>query len=145
MTKQFIALRAFIVNQENKVLLVREADSYKDGVNTGKYDVIGGRLDVGEVWRDGLLREIKEETGLEVLIDRPFYVDEWRPVVREQQWHIVGTFFVCFANTSAVKLSEDHDAYEWIDATNYTEWELMGVLPGAFEAFNRLNVSHPDS
>jgi 8-oxo-dGTP diphosphatase len=133
--KLFVALRAFVVNGKGQVLIVRESGDYEDGTNNGKWDVVGGRLDPGEQWQQGLLREAKEETGLDVEVGQPFYVDEWRPVVRDEQWHIVGTFFVCKALGDEVTLSQDHDKFEWIDPKNYELFNLMGVLPGAFDSF----------
>src|SRR3989344_8134095 len=112
--KLFVATKAFIVNDKGKVLLVRESSKYKDGSNAGKLDIVGGRVEPGQRFDDSLKREVKEETGLEVKIGKPFFVNEWRPVVRGEQWQIVGIFFACTTTTDTVTLSQDHDAYEWI-------------------------------
>ena len=90
--KLFVATKAFIVN-DGKVLLVRESNKYKDGANEGRYDVVGGRVNPEQRFDDGLIREINEETGLNVKIGKPFFVNEWRPVVRGEKWQIVGVFF----------------------------------------------------
>ncbi|MFH0905110.1 MAG: hypothetical protein V1826_00080, partial [bacterium] len=79
----------------------------------------------------------KEETGLTVKIGRPFFVNEWRPVVRGEQWQIVGTFFGCEADSSQVALSEDHDAFEWIDPREYQNYNLIPNLLPAVEAYLR--------
>ncbi len=78
--KFFIATKAFIV-RDRKVLIVRESSKYQDGTNAAKYDVVGGRLTPGERFDESLRREVKEETGLEVKIGKPFFVNEWRSVV----------------------------------------------------------------
>ena len=59
----WVATKAFLV-YEGKVLILQEADKYKDGTNSGKYDVVGGRVEPGQKFDKSLLREIKEETGL---------------------------------------------------------------------------------
>jgi ADP-ribose pyrophosphatase YjhB (NUDIX family) len=132
--KLFLATKAFI-EHDGKVLVVRESKKYADGTNAGKYDVIGGRLAPGERFDDALIREIQEETGLAVFINKPFFVNEWRPHVRGEQWQVVGIFFSCTAGSEHVKLSGDHDEYKWIDPANYAQENLIENLHPAFEAY----------
>ncbi len=133
-TKLFAATKAFI-NYKGKVLIVREASKYSDGTNIGRYDAVGGRIEPGQKFDESLLREIKEETGLSVKLGRPFYVGEWRPQVRGEQWQIVGTFFECFAKTDKVKLGEDHDDYLWINPKKYKKYNLIPNLIPAFKSY----------
>ena len=132
--KLFIATKAF-VSHGGKILILRESSKYDEGTNAGRYDIVGGRLKPGERFDESLLREIKEETGLEVKIGRPFFVNEWRPVVKEEPWQIVGMFFECFADSPAAILGTDHDAYEWIDPKDYKNYNLIPNLHAAFEAY----------
>lgn len=53
---------ALVVDDEGRVLLARRAGE----PDAGKWDLPGGFLDEGEHPRDGLVRELREETGLEV-------------------------------------------------------------------------------
>ena len=89
----------------------------------------------GQNFKESLLREVKEETGLKVEIGKPFFVNEWQPVVRGEQWQIVGIFFKCKSDSEKVILSEDHDKFEWIDPKKYLEYNLIPNLNAAFEAF----------
>jgi 8-oxo-dGTP diphosphatase len=132
--KLFCATKAFIIF-DGKVLIIRESVKYKDGANFGKYDVVGGRIKPGQRFDESLLREIKEETSLNVKIGDPFFVGEWRPKVDGENWQIVGTFFRCDANTSLVKLSKDHDNFEWINPKDYKKYNIIENLYPAFEAF----------
>lgn len=120
---------------EGKVLILRESSKYIDGANVGKYDVVGGRIKPGQRFDESLLREVKEETGLEVRIGRPFFVNEWRPVVKDEPWQIVGTFFECFSDTDKVILSEDHEDFQWIDPRDYKKYNLIENLIPAFESY----------
>jgi 8-oxo-dGTP diphosphatase len=135
--KIFVATKAFVM-YEGKVLLLRESGEYTDGTNAGCYDVVGGRVEPGQRFDDSLLREIKEETGLEVKIGRPFFVNEWRPVVRDEKWQVVGTFFECFATSSKVTLSVDHDHYEWIDPKDYLKHNIVENLKPVFDSYLEL-------
>ncbi|MFA5010081.1 MAG: NUDIX domain-containing protein [Patescibacteria group bacterium] len=139
--KIFVATKAFIVFN-GKVLILRESTKYEDGSNVARFDVPGGRLKPGQRFDESLLREIMEETGLTVKIGKPFFVNEWRPVVRGEQWQIVGTFFECETNSDRVVLSEDHDAFEWIDPKEFQNYNLIPNLLPAFEAFlgNKIKI-----
>lgn len=86
--KLFVATKAFIL-YDGKVLLLKESSKYQDGTNAERFDIVGGRVEPGQRFDESLLREIKEETGLDVEIGRPFFVNEWRPIVRGEQWQIV--------------------------------------------------------
>lgn len=133
-TKLFVATKAFIIH-DNKVLILRESKKYEDGTKAGKFDVVGGRLKPGEHFAESLIREIKEETGLDVEIGKPFFVNEWRPVVKGEQWQIVGTFFECSTKSNHVNLSKDHDKFLWIDPKEYSNYPLIENLKPAFEAY----------
>ncbi|MEK7615643.1 MAG: NUDIX hydrolase [Patescibacteria group bacterium] len=132
--KLFVATKGFI-NYKGKVLIVRESVKYKDATNVAKFDIVGGRMEVGQRFDESLLREVKEETGLEVKIGKPFFVNEWRPVVRGEQWQIVGIFFECTTASETVTLSQDHDKFEWIDPKKYQDYPVIENLYPAFEAY----------
>lgn len=130
----FVAIKAFITHQ-GKVLVLRESPKNPTGTNPNKYDVVGGRMNPGEHFLDCLKREIMEETGLTVEIKNPFFTNEWRPVVKNEQWQIIGIFFKCTSEIDNVRLSHEHDDFKWIDPTTYREADLIENLHPAFEAF----------
>lgn len=134
--KLFVATKAFIFHQ-GKVLILRESSKYSDGANSGKYDVVGGRVTPGQRFDESLKREVREETGLDVDIMEPFFVNEWRPLVRNEQWQIVGIFFKCIAKSGDVILSQDHDHFMWIHPAEYKKYDLIENLFPAFEAYLR--------
>ena len=96
---------------------------------------MGGRSTPGERFDDSLLREIREETGLSASIGNAFHIDEWRPVVRDEHWHVVGTYIECHVMTDTVKLSVDHDEYIWIDPKNHQDYPLIESIHKAFESY----------
>lgn len=53
-----VSAKGLILDEEKRFLLCRESD--------GRWDLPGGGLDHGEDPRQGIIREIKEEMGLEV-------------------------------------------------------------------------------
>lgn len=133
---QRIALKAVVVDDKGRALLLREATAYDEGSQAGYYGLPGGRLEPGEAWQDGLRREVAEETGLEVDILQPIYVGEWRPVIRGVQNQIVATFLICRAkDSSVVQLSDEHDAYEWATADSWASYELMAPDDDVLRAY----------
>jgi 8-oxo-dGTP diphosphatase len=117
---QRIAMKALIV-RDGKVLLLREAATYDEGTQRGRYHLPGGRVEVGEPFDVALRREVKEETGLEVEIDKPVYVGEWHPVIRGEENQIIAVFFLCTPTTHDITLSSEHDRYVWADPASYEE------------------------
>lgn len=132
--KLFIATKAIIVC-DGKVLLLRESGSYVDGTNAGRYDVPGGRLKPGERFDEALKREVKEETGLDIIVGNPVAVNEWRPEVRGEVWQIVGVFFECQTQSADVQLSEDHDDFVWINPAEHASHPMIDNLRSVFASY----------
>jgi 8-oxo-dGTP pyrophosphatase MutT (NUDIX family) len=54
---------AVVVDGEGRILLQRRSDS-------GNWALPGGKMDIGETFADSAAREVKEETGFDVRVDR---------------------------------------------------------------------------
>ncbi len=133
--KQVIATRAIII-KDKKILLIRESDKkYADSARDGWYDVPGGRLDVGEDIEVGVRREAKEEAGLDVQIQKPYFVGEWRPEVRDTKLQIIGIFFLCTTEQYDVELGDEHDDYQWVGRD---ELSTIQIVPPVPEVIDRL-------
>lgn len=132
---QRVAAKAVMVNDEGKVLILREASSYDEGTNIGRYGLPGGRINPGELFMDGLRREIAEECGLRLEPIMPLYVGEWFPVIKGVTHHITAIFFACRAVTSDVTLSEEHDEFRWIDPVEHAGYDLMGPDNAVIQAW----------
>jgi 8-oxo-dGTP diphosphatase len=133
--KQFVAVRAVII-KDDKVLIIRESDVYGKGL--GRYDFPGGKVQMGESINEAIEREVKEEVGIKVKIGNPFYVDEWRPVVKGEQVQIIGIFYICESMDSEVKLGSDHDDYKWMPVSDYSSVPLMKENANALEVLLKM-------
>lgn len=120
-----VAAKAVVIDDQGRVLVVREARTYDEGTKIGKYGLPGGRLNLGESYNDGLHREVKEETGLKVEALYPIYVGEWHPVIKDVPHQIIAIFTVCKAKSTDVKLSTEHDDFKWLDPKNPGTVSLM--------------------
>lgn len=122
---QRIATKAVIVNEQRQILILREATTYEEGTNVGRYQLPGGRLDLGESYTDGLKREIGEETGLTIEIGKPIYVGEWRPIIKGVQNHIIAIYFECKPLDRQVRLSDEHDDFKWVMPSEITQFDII--------------------
>lgn len=61
-----VAAKALVINDEGKVLILREPVKDNPGSKDGLYGLPGGRMEVDETYEQALKREVKEEAGLEV-------------------------------------------------------------------------------
>ena len=125
--KLFVGTKA-VIHHEGKVLLIRESEQYEDGAEVGKWDVPGGRIESNEHVREGLLREVQEETGLIVIASELLGVFDGFPEIKGEQCHVVRIYFLCQCSSNVVVLSKDHDHYDWVDPSNTDGKILMADI-----------------
>jgi 8-oxo-dGTP diphosphatase len=92
-----------------------------------KWELPGGKVDFGENPEEAIVREIFEETGLTVEVERllPYvHVNYW-----DYDWGKQQTFIVCYKcrYISGTESKEDHhiDSVEWIDLNHVLELDLL--------------------
>lgn len=121
-----VAAKAVIVNNDGKVLIVRESAKDQENTMVGLYGLVGGRLEAGETFIDGLHREVFEEVGLEIEPIRPIEVGEWHPVIKGVPHQIIAVFMLCKPITNIVVLSPEHDKYVWASKDELKNYKIMG-------------------
>ena len=125
MSKNFrIAVKSFIV-KDNKALLLKRRPN--DPHKPGNWDIPGGRLDLGENPFEGIKRETKEETNLNIDIKMPLDIHHFQ---RDDGQNITMLIFLCHTNENNIKLSEEHTDHNWLSLENkqeFPEW-LHSVL-----------------
>lgn len=92
-----------IVIQGDKCLVLTE--------QSGQLDLPGGRLEAGERGKDGLKREIREETGLEV--KGLVHLADWS-LLKNARLLIKGLTYLGWYKGGKVEISEEHTDYFWI-------------------------------
>lgn len=131
-----VAVKA-VITHKDKVLIVREAKTYLEGSQFGKYGLPGGRIEPNESFYDALEREVKEEVGLSIKHIRPVHMGEWWPEIKGVKNHIVAMFILCESESDKIMLSDEHDSYEWIDLEGLKKRNVME--PDRTAAFNYLS------
>ncbi len=108
-----IAVKAFIV-KDNKLFIVKR--SKKDVQSPSVWELPGGRLELGEDPFLGLMREIREETGMQIQVHNPLSV---RHFERSDGQVITMIVFLCTtSDNEIIRLSKEHTNFEWTQISN---------------------------
>jgi 8-oxo-dGTP pyrophosphatase MutT (NUDIX family) len=111
-----VTTRAAIANPENKVLIIRRSKSNR--TNVGMWEFVGGKTEKGQLLDEVLIREIKEETGIQLddTYDSMAHVTS-RLITEIPEYagitHITITKPIQLDYTPEVTLSHEHDAFMW--------------------------------
>ena len=82
-------------------------------------------MNFGEMPKEALIREIHEETGLEVNILNPFTV--WSFMASENL-QVIGITMLADYISGEVKLSEEHTEYKWISPKEFEKLDANSSL-----------------
>ncbi|MBD3252302.1 NUDIX domain-containing protein [Candidatus Pacearchaeota archaeon] len=129
-----IAVKAFII-KNNKLFVMKRA---KDDIQSpGIWEIPGGRLELGEDPVIGLMREIREETGMYIEVLYPLSVRHFK---RDDEQVITMLIFLCKPKRGGLlKLSEEHSEYLWIDLKKEKK-RLSKFFWQEVEIFHELNL-----
>jgi 8-oxo-dGTP pyrophosphatase MutT (NUDIX family) len=92
-----------------------------------KWHIPGGiRDDISEPLHTTAVREVMEETGIDLggLEGKLLRIGEWPAIDKGEQVKILAVFFHFILPTQPnIVLSNEHDAFAWIDAVNHLDYE----------------------
>ncbi|WP_194838808.1 NUDIX domain-containing protein [Nocardia sp. XZ_19_369] len=109
---QQLVVGAVVVQDDRVLLLQRPVDDFMGGI----WELPSGKVDPGETLDEALIREVKEETGLDVASIRK-YLGEFDYRSGNGKKSRQFNFTVDVVDPEPVELTE-HDAYTW---TNLAE------------------------
>lgn len=116
-----VGQKAFIVNTKGQVLIIKRHDK---STQSAKWDFPGGRLGFSESLREGLEREIREETGLILTkVSFPLSLTTFlRDIDRNTQ--ITRIIYLC-KTKGKIKLSSEHSDFLWIAPSAYKNYQFI--------------------
>lgn len=121
-----ISVYAIIRNEKGEFLLLRRSEN--SHTNPGKWDLPGGKVNPDESLKEGVVREVWEETGISIVpgdIAGEVYFE-----LPEKK--VIAIVFDGGYIVADVKLSYEHMGYTWISLEKIIEME---ELPDYFKNF----------
>ena len=102
----------FIVDKDNKILILRRTNSHP--TRPLALDLPGGGLEEGEDFVTAVIREVKEETNIE-LNPKDLKLIRCRKLNLPERG-LEGAIFIAriVSNNVRISLSEEHDEYYWV-------------------------------
>jgi ADP-ribose pyrophosphatase YjhB (NUDIX family) len=104
-----VGVKAFLKNGEGRILVLKRSAKMYPKV-TGSWDIVGGRIDAGMPLIVNLRREIKEETGLE-MIGEPRLVAA-QDILRTEGKHVVRLSYIGEIEGDPL-IGEEHEEFGW--------------------------------
>ena len=120
-TQFFVGVHGVISNR-GRVILLRRATQMR--YSPGHWDLPGGHLAAGEDFEECLLREAKEETGLDIAVERLLGVNKMpiRPFVQ--------LFYACrtLVYQRVTLQPHEHVEYRWVTLEEMAAMDLIPYL-----------------
>jgi len=121
-----VAVGAVVVDQGRVLLVRRGREPLK-----GHWSLPGGMLEVGEPLTAGVVREVREETGLTV---QPLELVELLDRIHRDgdriRYHYVIADYLCRVVGGELKAASDADAVRWVERA---EWNRQDSQEGALK------------
>ncbi len=130
-----IIVHTLILNDRGEILIIQR--SKNDDILPGSWDIPGGTLEDGENLVVGAIREVKEETGLDISDPELFFQKSNIDIKKNKQF-ITLVFHAITSNKNIVLNPEDHEAYKWIKPSEVGTLEVVSYLPDCLRTFEEL-------
>lgn len=120
-----VGVKIVIQNAQGQCLLLHRAPGKYTDVKTDRWDIVGGRIHPGQTLLENLKREVKEETGLEI-VGTPKLVAA-QDILKNAGQHVVRLTYVGKAEGEIKLDPNEHDKYQWFDFSELKDWEETDV------------------
>jgi 8-oxo-dGTP diphosphatase len=129
-----------IIISEGKILLEKR----KNEPSKGKWSIPGGLVELGESVEQAVIREVKEETGLDV--EAPRLIDVVDNISLDAKgkvkYHYVIVDFLVIVRCGLAKAASDADELKWVSFSEVEEYDLTKSFRDFFQR-NRQKLENP--
>ena len=127
-----ISQKAIICRQDGKILAIKRSNTHP--LRPKGWDIPGGDLEFGEDMEEGIVREIREETGMEIY-DLKIIDAVSRFNSQNEFWVVI--CYIAKPKIDEVKLSWEHNDFEWATCDEFLQ---LDVLPHIKEFVKKLEL-----
>jgi mutator protein MutT len=104
-----VGLGIIIVNKEGKILIGKRIGGHAPG-----YSIPGGKLELGETFEQGAIREIKEETDLDISDPKVIAVTNNLETFKQEGKHYISVILLVKNYSGELKNMESEKCESWI-------------------------------
>ncbi|MFZ4515808.1 MAG: NUDIX hydrolase [Acidimicrobiia bacterium] len=136
MTQAHVGVGAVVIN-DGRLLLIQRDHAPQDG----RWSFPGGHVEFGEELLEAVLRELREETGIEGIVERLLGWAERIGAEPEPYHYVILNFVVVPLDPERLEAGSDARAAQWVDLDALPEWDLAdgtyeflvahGIIPDA--------------
>lgn len=109
-----ISAKGILINSASQILLMRN--------ERGDWELPGGRLEPNEQLEETLIREMKEETNLDVTVNR--LIDTWVYEVIKDRFVLIVAYQCHFNQEQVVSMSDEHIEFNWFHYDQFIDLDL---------------------
>ena len=123
-----VRVYGLLINDNDQILVADEA--FKNGTRATKFP--GGGLELGEGLIDGLIREFKEECGIDVEVTEHFYTtDFFQPSFFDNESQIISIYYLCkskeWQKIKTSKIQFNFEVQPWQEAESF-RWVALSLI-----------------
>ncbi len=112
-----VGVGVMIFNNEGKILIGK-----RKGKQGGLYSIPGGEVELGHTFEETAIREIKEETNLDIINPKVIGITNNLETYKNDDYHCVSVHLVAESYSGELKNMEPHRCEGW-------DWYDMSDLP----------------
>lgn len=114
-----IEVVAGYIQMNNKILIAKR--TYGDGPAVGKWEFPGGKINEGELDKESLIRELREE--LNILVNVKEYLTDTIVTYPSRTIHI--KLYRCEYVSGNLRINDEHTEYELVDPEEIKNYDLV--------------------
>jgi ADP-ribose pyrophosphatase YjhB (NUDIX family) len=119
------AVGAIVLDAGNLLLVKRDREPAR-----GRWSLPGGRVEAGETLREAVVREVREECGIDIVPESLVGIAEWiaRDDAGAVEHHYVICDFTAAPRTTAVRAGDDAAEVRWVPVGELSSMTLSDGL-----------------
>ncbi len=128
--RPIVAVGAVIIDGDRVLLVKRGREPLK-----GEWSLPGGAVEIGETLGAAVVREVREETCLDIAVGPVIEVlDRIRPDVAGRiEYHYVIVDYLCRLRGGTAACGSDAEAVHWVERTDLTRYSITAGVAAVIE------------